>query len=528
MILIQNSEEGVRNLKFILLCFELLSGLKINFHKSEVIIMGGEAEEQARVARILNCKQGSFPFTYLGFTMNEHKLSIADMEPLVATVGKRAAPWQGRFMSSAARLTLIDACLSNLPLHTMALFLLADGTHAGFDKHRNRFFWEGQGTKKKYHWVNWQDICQPKSQGGLGVMNTKAMNICLMAKWLWRMFAGQDNDLLWLKLLRTKYRTQDFFWGNAVGGSPFWHSLHKIKNFFKLGVRFHPGCNANISFWNDLWIGEEPLSVRFPNLFNKSSDTDLKLSQAHSQDGWRITFRRNLTQEDLASWQQLCGLVEDIDLEDVPTSISWRLEQSGKFSTRSLYLALCKKPEVPLTKFIWDNHLPLKIKIFTWQLSRGRLPCNDQIHARGGCADGLCALCGQVETVDHLFFQCPLACFLWSGVRDQFSVDWNPKSRVQWFAILNSLNPKTQRPVWVFFAALAWALWTTRNKFTIERKFPRHPADVVYKLIISLQLWRPLQSPKEQAWVDEMLAMARSFFAISKAFPASSTTAPLS
>jgi hypothetical protein len=57
--------------------------------------MGGEAEEQARVARILNCKQGRFTFTYLGFTMNEHKLSIADMEPLVATVGKRAAPWQG-------------------------------------------------------------------------------------------------------------------------------------------------------------------------------------------------------------------------------------------------------------------------------------------------------------------------------------------------------------------------------------------------------------------------------------------------
>jgi hypothetical protein len=43
-------------------------------------------------------------------------------------------------MSSAARLTLIDACLSNLPMHTMGLFLLADGTHAGFDKHRNRFF----------------------------------------------------------------------------------------------------------------------------------------------------------------------------------------------------------------------------------------------------------------------------------------------------------------------------------------------------------------------------------------------------
>jgi hypothetical protein len=146
MILIQNTQESLTNLKFLLLCFELLSGMKINFHKSEVIVMGAGEAEQARVARLLNCKQGKFPFTYLGFTMSDHKLSMADVEPLVASVGKRAAPWQGRFMSSAARLTLIDACLLNLPLHTMGLFLLADGSHAAMDSHRSRFFWEGQSA----------------------------------------------------------------------------------------------------------------------------------------------------------------------------------------------------------------------------------------------------------------------------------------------------------------------------------------------------------------------------------------------
>jgi hypothetical protein len=120
--LIQNTQESLTNLKFLLLCFELLSGMQINFHKNEVIVMGVGEAEQARVARLLNCKQGKFPFTYLGFTMSDHKLTMADVEPLVASVGKRAAPWQGRFMSSTARLTLIDACLSNLPLHTMGLF----------------------------------------------------------------------------------------------------------------------------------------------------------------------------------------------------------------------------------------------------------------------------------------------------------------------------------------------------------------------------------------------------------------------
>jgi hypothetical protein len=91
-------------------------------------------------------------------------------------------------------------------------------------------------------------------------------------------------------------------------------------------------------------------------------------------------------------------------------------------------------------------------------------------------------------------------------VRDLFSVDWNPKSRVEWFSILDSLNSKAQWPVWVFFAAQSWALWTTRNKFSIERKFPHQPADVIFKLIISLQLWQPLQNPKEQVFVDELVA----------------------
>jgi hypothetical protein len=58
MIMIQNTDLSLINLKFILLCFELLSGMKINFHKSEVIVMGCDREEQARVARLLNYKQG--------------------------------------------------------------------------------------------------------------------------------------------------------------------------------------------------------------------------------------------------------------------------------------------------------------------------------------------------------------------------------------------------------------------------------------------------------------------------------------
>jgi hypothetical protein len=40
IILIQDSLETTRKLKFILLLFEQMSGLKINFHKSKVYLFG--------------------------------------------------------------------------------------------------------------------------------------------------------------------------------------------------------------------------------------------------------------------------------------------------------------------------------------------------------------------------------------------------------------------------------------------------------------------------------------------------------
>jgi hypothetical protein len=138
-------------------------------------------------------------------------------------------------------------------------------------------------------------------------------------------------------------------------------------------------------------------------------------------------------------------LSEELDL------VIWRLLPSGKFTTSSMYQALCKGPDLPIMKLLWKPLLPLKIKIFTWQLTRGRLPPNDQ--TRGGPSHGKCGLCGMLENVDHILFQCAMAKFMWSGVRTMFNVNWNPLSRQEWFSILDPFNQKTTRMLWIYFAA---------------------------------------------------------------------------
>jgi hypothetical protein len=65
MILIKPSEVGIANLKLLLLCFENMFGLKINFNKSKTVVIGVPPDEQRHVANLLNCKLGKFPIKYL-------------------------------------------------------------------------------------------------------------------------------------------------------------------------------------------------------------------------------------------------------------------------------------------------------------------------------------------------------------------------------------------------------------------------------------------------------------------------------
>lgn len=94
-----------------------------------------------------------------------------------------------------------------------------------------------------------------------------------------------------------------------------------------------------------------------------------------------------------------------------------------------------------------------------------------------------------VEDASHIFFSCSLARFAWSVVRQLLGCSWNPMNFVQFHSILSGYAGKPNRLLWFLFLAQSWALWLVRNKMTIEAKFIRHPADLIYKTLILLQLW---------------------------------------
>ena len=78
IIFMDHDIEQATNMKLILCMFEQLSGLKINFHKSEFFYFGKAKEEENLYTQLFGCELGSYPCRYLGLPMHYKKLNNTD------------------------------------------------------------------------------------------------------------------------------------------------------------------------------------------------------------------------------------------------------------------------------------------------------------------------------------------------------------------------------------------------------------------------------------------------------------------
>jgi hypothetical protein len=78
LIFLGHDLEKAKNLKLLLCAFEQLSGIKINFHKSEIFCFGQAKDMQQQYLILFGCHEGSLPFKYLGIPMHYMRLSNKD------------------------------------------------------------------------------------------------------------------------------------------------------------------------------------------------------------------------------------------------------------------------------------------------------------------------------------------------------------------------------------------------------------------------------------------------------------------
>ncbi|KAK1290670.1 hypothetical protein QJS10_CPB18g00804 [Acorus calamus] len=198
---------AIEGLRFIIGCFGLLSGLRINFDKSALVPINISSGEAERLAGALGCVTQSLPIRHLGLPLVAKKLRQQDWLPLLDRMVKRLAGWSGRMLSLGGKLTLLQAVLSSVPVFYMSIFTMPKGIQRKIDVIRRRFLWSGTDREvRKPHLVSWELACLPRHEGGLGIRRLDAMNKALLAKWGWQWLAAPQCG--WVCFFREWYRPQ--------------------------------------------------------------------------------------------------------------------------------------------------------------------------------------------------------------------------------------------------------------------------------------------------------------------------------
>jgi hypothetical protein len=113
-----------------------------------------------------------------------------------------------------------------------------------------------------------------------------------------------------------------------------------------------------------------------------------------------------------------------------------------------MYKNLLNSAFIPVFNKVWKIKLPLKIKVFLWFLQKGVTLTKSNLKRKNWKGSDKCCYCNCVETVDHLFFNCEFAKFIWRIIEIATGLQ-APFGSVQFFGQwLNAFKPNLKKNDW--------------------------------------------------------------------------------
>ncbi|XP_028068962.1 uncharacterized protein LOC114271546, partial [Camellia sinensis] len=375
IVFCEGDQEEVLNIKRVLRCFAVMSGLKINYHKSAVCGVGFQEDEIVGLAQRLNCLSKKLPFNFLGLPLGANP--------------KRKSTWN--------------------PI---------------LDK------WGGSKAGRSVHLVNWGEVTKNKNQGGLGVRDLGEVNDCMLLKWWWRF--GAKDKALWKSVVCSRYVRFGGGWvptlHNTDGASAVWKDIVQLNSlnqslgvFYNQNLRLSVGNGRRIQFWTDAWLNGRGLNEEFPRLFSPSTEKEESLQQISAKKSlgvWQLQFRRRLLAWEEKELQRLYVVLESapelrVEAED---SCSWLTSKSGKFSVSSVWSwwVVNKGPGLRVPAGVWASLAPPKMQFLCWLAWRGRVKTSSFLQRIGILppnAQIQCVFCQSAEeSLEHV-----LLFALWFG-----------------------------------------------------------------------------------------------------------------
>ncbi|KAJ0511624.1 putative RNA-directed DNA polymerase [Helianthus annuus] len=482
--------ENAVNLKRLLRCFYLVSGLKVNLTKCSIYGVGVDEAGVQHMANLLGCKYGTFPFKHLGLIVGANMNLIRNWKPVVEVFKNRLSIWKAKNLSYGGRITLIKSVLNSLPTYFFSLYKAPSKVLEMLEKLRRVFFWGGSDENTYTSWMAWEKVIAPIEYGGLGFGSLRDANLSLLAKWWWRFTTEKDN--LWRRVIWSIHHNNRS-WAPipvkvSVAGP--WKQIVGIRDYLsQVGINLSESIWSRVSggsktaFWLDFWIGDNPLYIGFPLLFALESDRSCRVSDRVSWGldvlnvswAWSRSILSDSEQQELSD---LLLLLCDFNGGEGLDTWVWKHDNSEIFSVASIKnIAATESSQVPGYVFHWNKLVPKKVGIVSWRALSERLPTRVALAARNiQIADTRCLLCEEYdETCDHLFVACQFTQSIWlimaQWCRSQPTFAFSLKDILEAHKAVHGSKKKK-----LVFNAIAqvviWSVWRMRNEVLFGQASP--------------------------------------------------------
>ena len=134
------NEEQILHVRMLLLCFQAVTGLKVNTLKSKMVPIG-EVSNVHVLVEILGCRIRSLPMTYLGMPLGASHKSPTIWNPILEKIERKLAGWKKMYLSKGGRLTLLKSTLSSLPTYFLSLFTIPGHVANKIERLQRDFLW---------------------------------------------------------------------------------------------------------------------------------------------------------------------------------------------------------------------------------------------------------------------------------------------------------------------------------------------------------------------------------------------------
>jgi len=138
-------------------------------------------------------------------------------------------------------------------------------------------------------------------------------------------------------------------------------------------------------------------------------------------------------------------------------------------SARTFFL----EPGVPYGwgKFIWSSDIPPSKTFVLCKVFHRRLPIDQHIQNKGLHFCSMCTLCEKHEEfINHLFFECPNALYIWSWVRRIFPTSHFSNKEDLLSFIKSDGSPLVKLIKLVVITFFIWMLWRMTNYARFQDK----------------------------------------------------------